>query len=572
MRFWLSITTFVVGLSLAAAGLVDQFENRPIERISASNIDIPDRSYILIPNKTLTSYPGEVQVVAEGDAQVFMATVRESDAVAWLEGSPYLEFRPSVDLIKETVALSQIERPGEGNLIDPIGQDIWRSEVLGTSVASLAVPQGNEVAVLIASDGLAVAPFAVTVQWKLPAQGLPFSPLPPIGLGLMLLGSAGVILDWWLRRKRASVGRRSSGPKPPRPALPSLAKIRSFTQRNKPSGRRSARRLRFTALLLAAATLSGCTAEYVSPVINPQPSSAPDSLTPVMTREQFERVLEEIVNVVSQADAELDAESIEVRVTGAALATRRAAYNLARRTEAEDDGPEPIQAGPVQLFLPSATDTWPRSVMAVTGEERLQLLVLTQDGPRERYQLSNYVSLLPGADFPEVAAEELGANAIKLDSRFLSFDPTKLPEAVGDLINNPADSAWSALVDPENKYISDLVVFQQNLTETLSNANLSFGHALGSEQITLLASADGGALVALYMVDTYTIIPREPGDAVAITGDEALLLGTGGSATGIETKYGAMLLFHIPATGSDQPVRLLGATQQLLSAVNLGAR
>lgn len=572
MRFWLSITTFVVGLSLAAAGLVDQFENRPIQLISASNIDVPDRSYILIPNKTLTSYPGEVQVVAEGDGQVFMATVRESDAVAWLEGSPYLEFRPSVDLIEETVALSQIERPGEGNLIDPIGQDIWRSEVLGTSVASLAVPQGNEVAVLIASDGIAVAPSAVTVQWNLPDQGLPFSPLPPIGLALMLLGSLGVILDWWLRRKRSSVGRRSSGPKPPKPALTSLAKILSFTKRNKPSGRRSARRLRFTALMLATASLSGCAAEYVSPVINPQPSSAPDSLTPVMTREQFERVLGDIVNVISQADAELNAESIEARVTGAALATRRAAYNLARRTEAEDDGPEPIQAGPVQIFLPSATDTWPRSVMAVTGEERLQLLVLTQDGPRERYQLSNYVSLLPGADFPEVAAEELGANAIKLDSRFLSFDPTKLPEAVGDLINNPAESAWSALVDPENKYISDLVVFQQNLTETLSNANLSFGHALGSEQITLLASADGGALVALYMVDTYTIIPREPGDAVAITGDEALLLGTGGSATGIETKYGAMLLFHIPATGSDQPVRLLGATQQLLSAVNLGAR
>jgi hypothetical protein len=291
-----------------------------------------------------------------------------------------------------------------------------------------------------------------------------------------------------------------------------------------------------------------------------------------MTRDQFERILGDIVLVVSQADAELDAEAVEARVTGPALATRRAAYNLARRTEAEDDGPELIQAGPVQLFLPSATDTWPRSVMAVTGEERLQLLVLTQDSPRENYRLSSYVSLLPGADFPEVAAEELGANAIKTDSRFLSFDPTKLPEAVGDLINNPGESAWSALVDPENKYISDLVVFQQNLTETLSNANLSFSHALGSEQITLLASADGGALVALYMIDTYTIIPREPGDAVAITGDEALLLGTGGSATGIETKYGAMLLFHIPATGSEQPVRLLGANQQLLSAVNLGAR
>ena len=49
-------------------------------------------------------------------------------------------------------------------------------------------------------------------------------------------------------------------------------------------------------------------------------------------------------------------------------------------------------------------------------------------------------------------------------------------------------------------------------------------------------------------------------------------VGAGGSATGIETRYGAMLLFHMPAAGSESRVRLLGATQQLLTAVSLGAR
>ncbi|NCX64756.1 MAG: hypothetical protein EBX01_05790, partial [Actinobacteria bacterium] len=78
-------------------------------------------------------------------------------------------------------------------------------------------------------------------------------------------------------------------------------------------------------------------------------------------------------------------------------------------------------------------------------------------------------------------------------------------------------------------------------------------------------------LVGIYMIDTYTIIPKEPGDAVAIAGDEAVLLGTSGSATGIETRYGAMLLFHIPVAGGDAQVRLLGATQQLLTAVALGS-
>jgi hypothetical protein len=70
--------------------------------------------------------------------------------------------------------------------------------------------------------------------------------------------------------------------------------------------------------------------------------------------------------------------------------------------------------------------------------------------------------------------------------------------------------------------------------------------------------------------DTYTIIPKRPGDAVAISGDEAILLGSGGSATGIEARYGAMLIFHVPAAGSENRVSLLGATQQLLTAIALG--
>ena len=56
----------------------------------------------------------------------------------------------------------------------------------------------------------------------------------------------------------------------------------------------------------------------------------------------------------------------------------------------------------------------------------------------------------------------------------------------------------------------------------------------------------------------------------AISGDEAILLGSGGSATGIEARYGAMLIFHVPAAGSENRVTLLGATQQLLTAIALG--
>lgn len=261
-----------------------------------------------------------------------------------------------------------------------------------------------------------------------------------------------------------------------------------------------------------------------------------------------------------------------MRVDGPALQMRRFAYNLARRTEDPENIPTPINTGSIQLFLPSATDAWPRSVMVVTGERELQLLVLRQESAREQYKLFHYIDLLPGANFPEVAAEIVGANAIKVDNRFLFASPLLLPDLVGELLNEGPDAPASLLLDPDNDYIRDVSAVQRGLSETLSNATLTFAHALGDFSLVLLATADGGALAAMFMIDTYTIIPSEPGDAVAISGNEAALLGSSGSASGIETRYGSMLLFHIPAAGSDSRISLLGATQQLMTAVALGAQ
>ena len=257
---------------------------------------------------------------------------------------------------------------------------------------------------------------------------------------------------------------------------------------------------------------------------------------------------------------------------GPALQMRRFGYNLARRTEDPASIPSPINITPIQLFLPSATDAWPRSVMVVTGEQELQLLVLQQKSAREQYKLFHYIDLLPGSDFPEVAAESIGANAIKVDNRFLFASPLLLPDLVGELLNQGPGAAASALLDPDNDYIRDVSAVQRGLSETLTNATLTFEHVLGDFSLVMLATADGGALAAMFMIDTYTIIPNEPGDAVAITGNEAALLGSSGSVSGIETRYGSMLLFHIPAAGSDNLITLLGATQQLLTAVALGTQ
>lgn len=570
LRFWLSMTTFVVGLTLSAIGLVNQLENQPLNLIVAQTEFTTPTTYVMIPNKVLTAYPGKVSVTANNDGEVFLAAGRESDIVGWIGKAQYTEARLSVNQVKEQVVLSEVERVGSGELSDPRGSDLWRLEVAENFEGKVSVPEGNEVGVLIAAKGVDLAPRKIMIEWDLEDQGAPIAPITLVGLALMSVGALWSLWLFLISYRKSRITRNWSGPKRRRAKfkLPKFGKKKSEPQAPITS-RRQSRALKFVALALIPAALSGCTPEYVNPVLSPSPSPAQDTLTPVMTKDQLKRILGEITEVVALSDAELDRESIEVRVSGPALVARRAAYNIARRTE-NPAPPAPLLAEPIQLFLPSATDTWPRSVMVVTGEQTLTMLILRQESARDQYKLYQYMDILPEVDFPEVAGEEAGANTVKEDSKFLLMPPTDLANAVGSLLNEGPDSTWSILMDGENQYINDVSSVQRTLAETLSNANVTFDHKLSTDGMVLLTSGEGGALVGMYMIDTYTIIPKEPGDAVAISGQEAILLGAGGSATGIETRYGAMLLFHMPAAGSESRVRLLGATQQLLTAVSLG--
>ena len=571
MRFWLSITTFVVGLTLTAIGLVNQLENQPLNFITAEAELSTPTTYVMIPNKVLTAYPGKVSVTANNDGEVFLAAGRESDIVGWIGKAQYSETRLGVNQAKEEVVISEVERSGGGELADPRGSDLWRLEVAEDFEGKISVPEGNEVGVLIAAKGVDMAPRKIKIEWDLPDEGAPIAPITMVGLGLMLTGAFWSLWLFITSYRKSGITRNWRGPKRPKPQLKFPNFKKNKTESSQPTSRREARTLKFAALVLVSATLAGCTPDYQNPVLSPSPSPAQDVLTPVMTKDQVKRVLEEITAVVSEADAELNRESIEARVSGPALVARRAAYNIARRTE-NAEPPAPLLASPIQLFLPSATDTWPRSVMVVTGEQTLTMMILRQETARDQYRLYQYMDILPGVDFPEVAAEEVGANTVKEDSKFLLMPPADLATAVGSLLNEGPDSTWSILVDGDNQYIADVSSVQQSLAQTLSNANVTFDHKISPDDMVLLTSGEGGALVGIYMIDTYTIIPKSPGDAVAISGQEAILLGAGGSATGIETRYGAMLLFHMPAAGSESRARLLGATQQLLTAVSLGAR
>ena len=559
MRIWIALVLFVGGLVAGSIGVVNQLENQPLDRIIATGTLVEPTTYVYIPSKVLSSYPAPVSVESLGP-RVFLATGRDVDIEAWLGDSPYVELGLKIDETAKRAELVEKVRSGPGVLADPTGGDLWRSEVVGETSAKLSAPLDGETGILLASNGIEEAPRAVSVVWDLPDEAGPIAPITFIGIGLLLAGSAVALWDakdYWKKRRRKLVG-----PRPPR----RRSQRRAVSQAGEPPRRGRRAKLAMVSATVSVGLLSGCVPDYQSPIVSPSPIATPETLTPAVSVEQGERILREILEVVQKSDETLNRETLETRLSGPALEVRRFEYNLVRRyTDAERD-PQPLQSQPIQLFLPPATDTWPRNMLFVTGQENLQLFVLQQLSPRDKYTLFFYSNLLPGSDFPEVASELVGANQLKPDNKFLKVSPDVLAVAVGDLLNLGNESSWSLVMDPNNDYIKDVSAVQQGLVDTLTNANLTFDHQLSDQAPVLLSTIDGGALVAIYMVDTYRIIPKSRGDAVAISGDEAILLGSGGSASGIETRYGAMLLFYVPAAGSDQRITLLGATQQLLTA------
>ena len=114
MRFWLALTVFTTGLVLSAVGIVNQLENRPLDAIvAAAELEVPT-TYVLIPNDVLTAYEGETTLIARGDNQVFVGLGRESDLVAWLGDTPYVELALRVRVTEEKATLIEIDRAGGG--------------------------------------------------------------------------------------------------------------------------------------------------------------------------------------------------------------------------------------------------------------------------------------------------------------------------------------------------------------------------------------------------------------------------------------------------------------------------
>lgn len=576
MRFVLAIVLFVTAFVAIGLGVAQRTIFQGPDHVTAA-VDVDGGApFTVIDGAVLNSHPGTqlISVSGTGTDPVFMAYGRSDDVTAWVGDAP----SSTIGYDAETVELTADAQAGtETESPSPAGSDLWIQEFAGegTLVRKINVP--SDVSVLIASDGTKAAPAEVSVTWPLDNSTPWSNPLIIGGIGVLLAGL--IVLIWALIHARRRHGPRRKTPKMPKAPKPAqlkpAPKRAAITSEVVPESR--GRRRAFVALpllLVGAVALSACTADGTAlPSTTPTASdtAVAEVEPPVVTERQFERIVSEIGESVTAADASLDATAAGVRLAGPALELRTANYT-ARTADAAVEAVPAFPLGEVEVILPQRLHEWPRVVfatIAATENEKFAGMFV-QESPRADYKV-HYLMRLTQAP-PEVAPIELGASRLGPDNKLLAYTPEQLAAEYGDILMNGDASPYVDHFDPENDLLSQLFGAQYKATRRadLPNATVDFTSAAGDEEPYAFATNDTGAIVAVDLRETETVKPAEAGAALTPKGAVKALSQKQTTTKGIAAEYGMQVLFYVPAlTADDQRVRVLGFTQGLVAAAEV---
>jgi len=562
MRFVIAAVLFILSTALILLGLAERTVLAPPSQYSAS-IELKQKApYVVIPNAVLAMHPGTPRITAKNEGPAFVASGRESDVLAFVGKSPSLLL--AVDA--KTKKLSNQQVAGYDASVNPTNSDLWRAENSAPQKTSLVASAKQEGAALVASDGVASAPSAIEIVWKVPLDFTISTILIWVGLAFLLVAAVLTFLTY--RRMRINRGPRRKTPKAPKPPR---YRYRSTVVTPK-RGRRSARGfIAITSTGLTLSLLTGCTPATSIATPSPTGTANPTSQVSLLAA-QIKRITKDVSIVATDADASNDKRILVERFTGPALQVRDVNYQLRLKNKRIAALPS-IVGEPIKFSLPAASSVWPRQLMVVTdedGESALpQMLVLQQDSPRTNYKVWFTSRLMPGAKIPAVPASDIGAIPVDSGSLFLKVQPKNIPTTFGDVLNHGAASLSAPLFDLENEFFKQVSQAQKDQAVQLSTANITYTHKLGDPNVMSLATSNGGALVAVYQTDIYTIKPKKANSAVGVSGQEAALLGANGSTRGVQSTYGDMLFFYVPPVDDKTKIKLIGATQGLISVRSL---
>ena len=324
-----------------------------------------------------------------------------------------------------------------------------------------------------------------------------------------------------------------------------------------------------TLALVAGLVLTACAPEL------PQPSPpGPPAVPPtVVTLEQSTRILGEVGETLATADASRRPEDLSPRVSGPALAARRAEYAVARAA----GNAEAVTALPTepQTLVVARTTDWPRTQIVVTQQPddltSPRLLVLRQESPRSPYSLWGWARLLPGVTMPATASPETGSEPVEPDATTLVASPADVVTQYADVLGNGAASAFAASFATPDPYRQQIEAGRARNQGIAAEGSGTFTetYAAVPDQVVALATEDGGAIVVggMTTASTLTISGASltvPPDFAAVSSGK--LAPNAVLRNSLSVNYTDVVAFYVPPAGADAPIQVLGGEHTFTSA------
>ncbi|MGB3413585.1 MAG: hypothetical protein WBA28_02595 [Microbacteriaceae bacterium] len=582
MRFLAAVGVFLLAALFIILGIAQRTIFLGPDSLELQTTVPKQSAALVIDSHVLNSFPNRQRLNIDADGQIIAVTGRTSDIQAWLTDTEYstLQFNERTETLT-----TRLVAGAENTLPNPVGSDLWFDEYSAFQNLRFAVDIPDDYSLMITTDvGEPGLLGEVKLTWTLDNSTPWAGPFFLLGGILVAIGILLLVLAIRDFRKKRGPRRKNPRELQNKKSLVRGFKKDAIAQAPKKGRRKAPKALTFGAALTVSTLLvTGCSPSYwpqfpadgteTPTTTSTTPAPELEIIQPSLSVLQFERVISRISLSIIAADEALDPELAAERVDLGALTTRKAAYTLAK-ADSNNTLPAGVDPESVKLFLPQQTAGWPRSFMVVSdvpnGESAFpQLQYFTQATPRENYKLVYQVNLVQ--DLPEVSAAAQGSATVPDDSKLLPFTKLQVFENYAQIMLNGDSANEAGIFETEGDVL--LEKFGKAYKDARIKAmpkysKLEFGDALSTMPIVGFWTKNSGAIVLGSITETETVTPTEKGATVSPSGKAKILLGKDKSSTGIVVTYLQQVLFYVPPlTETDGKVRLIGYSQNIISAV-----
>lgn len=614
MRFAIAIAVLVLSGITLILGIGQRTFLAPPSAVVYTLDSAEGRDFAVIPAEVFDAVKGQATVTVQG-ADAFAATGANRDVDAWVK--PFDHVRVSIDpaskqLVSQAVAAKPAEtpkgeaqKPADGTAAAPAvtlpttpqGSDLWiQQSIVGDAVgAGTAADQAKlsafamtaERSVIVATGGEQGLDRALSITWT-QDQRTPWAGPLLVGGGILAL-VGGVLYLLAVDHNHRGLGPRRGRKGPLQGLRETFARRRRTKQLN---------RVALPALAIAGAlALSGCSANYwpdfsaQASVETAPPVQAPNIAPVPILNDQIDRIIADVVNVADQADETLDAELLKARFTGDALVQRTASYKIRKAVPDYALVPPHLTNEKLGYTLVQSTQSWPRTMLIalasdVDGADEANdtaddaatpslALVLTQAGPHENYLVSRVVSLRGSISMPEASPAEEGTALLADDLQTLVLPPGQVAAAFAAVLQNGTDApeASSFTLSAEDSLVTrsgKAWVKQSQDRAAADGYSIQYSVTVepGTQPATALSVSDGGALVAVTVVEQRVSDTAGSTTRVRAEGAVSALSGLSGQQTRLVNTVAHQLLFYVPSKVSHRQIELLGATSEMVGASN----